>query len=137
LKDPDTLLEILHSIKAQYLAGSSWLMSPSAAAQVRRLKDGQGHYLWQPSLTEGSPNRLFGYPVYLSDDLAPLQQRKAEVGIIFGNFAEAYHIVDRNAMSILRDPFSAKPYVEFYATKRVGGDVVNFEALKLIRFAEE
>lgn len=111
-------------------------MSRSAFAAVRMLKDTQGHYLWQPSLTAGVPSTLLGYPVEISEDLPVFSPGIASKSIFFGNFKEGYQIVDRTGIKILRDPYSAKPYVEFYTTKRVGGDVVNFEALKVINFSD-
>lgn len=124
----DELIDAFYSLKADYLAGSCWLMSPKMAAQIRKLQEKSGSYLWQNSFSSATPNTLLGYPVHLCDEL---DQEKMS-SILFGNFKAAYQIVDRTSMSVLRDPYSAKPYVEFYATKRVGGDVVNFDALKII-----
>lgn len=141
LKSADCFMEIFHALKAQYLPGSSWLMSRKMASKLRQLKDTQGQYLWQPSLSQADPNMMLGYPVVFSDDLnmqdeTPKKgEKKDHATIIFGNFHEAYQIVDRSSIHVLRDPFSAKPYVEFYTTKRVSGDVINFDALKMIRLS--
>ena len=129
----DQLIDAFYSLKADYLAGSCWLMSPKMAAKIRKLQEKSGAYLWQNSFSAATPNTLLGYPVHLCDELDQAEGSQ----IIFGNFKAAYQIVDRTSMSVLRDPYSAKPYVEFYATKRVGGDVVNFEALKIIIAAKD
>lgn len=136
LTDGDILVEVFHALKAQYLNGATWLMSRSALAAIRKMKDKNHQYLWQPSMREGTPATLLGCPVVVADDMPALEEKKAATAIAFGNFREAYQIVDRAGLHVLRDPFSAKPYVEFYATKRVGGDVTNFDALKFIHFNE-
>lgn len=137
LADGDVLFEAFHALKAKYLSGATWLMSRSAMAAIRKLKDGNRQYLWQPSMIEGTPATLMGSPVVIADDMPVLEPKKASTAIAFGNFREAYQIVDREGLHVLRDPFSAKPYIEFYATKRVGGDVINFDALKLIHFGRD
>jgi HK97 family phage major capsid protein len=134
LNDGDVLMDTFHTLKAQYLQGATWVMSRSAMAAVRKLKGDDRHYLWQPSMIEGTPPTLLGCPVIIADDMPALDVKKPATAIAFGNFHEAYQIVDRAGLHVLRDPFSAKPYVEFYATKRVGGDVINFDAVKLIHF---
>lgn len=136
LAEGDVLMDAFHALKAQYLQGAKWLMSRSAMAAVRKLKDENRQYLWQPSMIEGTPPTLLGCPVYIADDMPALDAKQPATAIAFGNFREAYQIVDRAGLHVLRDPFSAKPYVEFYTTKRVGGDVLNFDALKLIHFAK-
>lgn len=128
----ESLLEIASSLKAEYLPQAVWLMSRSALMSIQNIKDDLGRFLWQPSLTIGMPSCLLGYPLIVSDDMPQISQNEVTTPILFGNFSEAYQIVDKGNMSILRDPYSAKPYVEFYATKRVGGDVVNFEAIKAL-----
>lgn len=124
------LIDAFYSLKADYLAGSCWMMSPKTAASIRKLQEKSGAYLWQNSFSSMTPSTLLGYPVYLCDEL---DSDKGNM-VLFGNLRETYQIVDRQQMSVLRDPYSAKPYVEFYATKRVGGDVINFDALKVISF---
>lgn len=132
----DSLLYLFHALKTSYLPGASWLMSRTAQIALRTLKDPGSHqYLWQPPLG-GMPNpTLLGYPVTVCDDMPSLTPGTASKSIIFGNFKEGYQIVDRMGTRVLRDPYSAKPYVEFYTTRRVGGDVLNFEALKVLNFA--
>lgn len=136
LIESDLLFEIFHALKTQFLKGAIWIMSRSAIAAIRKLKDSNKQYLWQPSMMEGTPPTLLGCPVVIADEMPALEKDKTATAIAFGNFHEAYQIVDRAGLHILRDPFSAKPYVEFYATKRVGGDVINFDALKFIHFTQ-
>lgn len=132
----DSLLVFFHSLKTPYLPGASWLMSRTAQLALRQLKDPGSHqYLWQPPLGGMSNPTLLGYPVVVCDDMPSLTVGTASKSIIFGNFKEAYQIVDRMGTRVLRDPYSAKPYVEFYTTRRVGGAVLNFEALKVLNFA--
>jgi HK97 family phage major capsid protein len=136
LIDGDVLIEAFHTLKAHYLNGAVWIMARSALAAIRKLKGENHQYLWQPSMIEGTPATLLGSPVVIADDMPALGEKKPAVAIAFGNFREAYQIVDRAGLHVLRDPFSAKPYVEFYATKRVGGDVINFDAVKFIHCAK-
>jgi HK97 family phage major capsid protein len=129
------LIDLFHTLKPAYLSEAVWVMSRTAQAAVRKLKDPNSlYYLWQPSLSHEVLPTLMGYPVYITDHMPPLVPGQESPSIVFGNFKQAYQIVDRQGVRILRDPYSAKPYVEFYTTKRVGGDVVNFEALKILCF---
>lgn len=128
----DSLVDMFAAIKGEYLSGATWLMSRSTLAAVRKLKDQDGRHIWQPSLDAKSPSTLLGYKVEICDDLENLGGDGA-CPIIFGNFNRAYQVVDRQGITMLRDPYSAKPYVEFYTTKRVGGDVVNFDALVMLK----
>lgn len=128
----DVLLDAVYAVKDQYLNGAAWLMKRSTVASVRKLKDGQGNYLWVPgSATE--PATLHGYPVFRAADMPVIAANS--LSIAFGNFREAYQIVDRAGIRVLRDPYTQKGFVKFYMTKRTGGDVVNSEALKVIKFA--
>lgn len=133
ITNTDILLDTVSSLKTPYLRNAVWLMSRSAFAQIRRLKEPTtGRYLWQPNLQEGSGSTLLGFPVILSDAMPALKPGEESTPIAFGNFAMGYQIVDRGEFTILRDPYSAKPLFEFYVTQRLGGDVVDFEAIKLI-----
>ena len=127
------LLDTVYSLKAVYLNEASWVMSRSTLAMIRKMRTENGQPLWQPSLMLGQPSTLLGYPVHALEDMPVVA--KDSLSIAFGNFKQAYTIVDRQGLRILRDPFTSKPYVKFYTTKRVGGDVTNFEALKLIKFS--
>jgi HK97 family phage major capsid protein len=92
--------------------------------------------IWQPSLLLNQPDMLLGYPVILSDDMPTARPGEASVPMVLANFQKGYMVVDRHDMRLLRDPYSSKPFVEFYASKRVGGDVVDFDAFKAISFSE-
>lgn len=134
----DTLYDVMNALKPQYVPGACWLMSRSAQASLRKLRDSNDNrHVWQPALVEGATPTLLGCPVYTSDDMPSLVSGTESVSLAFGNMKEAYQIVDRQGIHVLRDPYSSKPYVEFYTTRRVGGDVVNFEALKFIKFKAE
>ena len=131
----DSLLELLHSLPTQYLNDAVWLMAPSTLARIRFLHNIEGRSLYEHVHDAPFRMKLFGYPVILMDEMPSLQLGAASKSIIFGNFKEAYQIIDRQNFQILRDPYSHKPYVEFYIHKRVGGDVVNFDALKILNFS--
>jgi HK97 family phage major capsid protein len=108
-------------------------MNRATTAVVRKLKDSDGAYLWQPGLASGQPATLLNYPVASFEDMP--DPAADSLSIAVGDMRAAYQIVDRMGIRVLRDPFTAKPFVLLYTTKRTGGDVVNFEALKLVRFA--
>lgn len=135
-KGADTLIECVNALKPQYLSEAMWIMSRSAHSEIRRLKDKMGNYLWQMGIGEKLHPTLLGYPVMISDDMPEFNDKEGTPPIAFGNFRQGYQIVDREAMNVLRDPYSAKPFIEFYTTARVGGDVVDFEAIKTIQFIE-
>jgi HK97 family phage major capsid protein len=132
----DNLLKLVSAVKPEYLSNATWFMSRSAFSEIQHIADTSGRFLWQPSLIGGAPSCLLGYPIVVSDDLLNGKDESISEGhraqILFGDFLQAYQIVDRGEVSVLRDPYSAKPYVEFYATKRVGGDVVDFDAIKAL-----
>lgn len=128
----DVLINALYGLKAQYRANATWFMNRATMTATRKLKDSDGAYLWSPGIAAGQPASLLGYPVASFEDMPDPAANSLSIAV--GDMREAYQIVDRLGIRTLRDPYSAKPYVEFYTTKRVGGDVVNFEALKLVRF---
>ncbi|MBA4249047.1 MAG: phage major capsid protein [Candidatus Puniceispirillum sp.] len=132
----DVFYQAIEAMPTHYLKGAVWYVSRSALTQIRRLKTTDGIPLWQPSLSEGQPQYLCGYPVILSDEMPPLHDGKASSSIALANFKEGYQIVDRQDLTLLRDPYSSKPFVEFYATKRLGGDVIDFNAFKIISCTE-
>ncbi len=130
----DALVDTVFSLKSAYRAGAVWMMNRSTLGEVRKLKDGDGNYMLQPQFSQsGLGLSLLGFNVVEAEDMADIASDS--LSIAFGNFGLGYQIVDRAGIRVLRDPYTAKPYVKFYTTKRVGGDVVNFEALKLVRFA--
>ena len=128
----DALTDTLYTLKPGYLQDAVWLLSRPMLAVISKLRDASGHFLWQPSLVAEGPASLLGYPVVIVDDLPPLNEKGLGTVAVFGNLKQAYQVIDRSDFSILRDPYSAKPNVEFYVTRRVGGDVVNFDALKFL-----
>lgn len=130
----DVFFQVVAALKAAYRAGSVWMMGKSMLFEVLRIKDTTGQYLWQPSIQDsGLGIRLLGFGVVEAEDM-PAKAANA-LGIAFGNFKRGYTIVDRMGMRMLRDPYSNKPYVGFYTTKRVGGKLMNSEAIKVVKFA--
>jgi HK97 family phage major capsid protein len=127
----DALINALYGLKQQYRANATWFMNRATTKLVRKAKDSDGAYLWSPGIQAGQPATLLGYPVAAFEDMPDPASNSLSIAV--GDMREAYQIVDRLGIRTLRDPYSAKPYVEFYTTKRVGGDVVNFEAIKLIK----
>ncbi|SER95196.1 phage major capsid protein, HK97 family [Tranquillimonas rosea] len=134
-QDADPLVELVYALGAQYRAGASFVMNSKTAGTVRKMKDGDGRFLWSDGLAAGEPARLLGYPVLIAEDMPDIAADSFAVA--FGDFGQGYTIAERPDLRILRDPFSAKPHVLFYATKRVGGDVSDFAAIKLLKFAAE
>jgi HK97 family phage major capsid protein/HK97 family phage prohead protease len=132
--DADSLFNLYFSLKEQYCNNASFLMNRFTLHSVRTLKDkNSGRYLWTPGISEKNPNTLLGLPVYEAADMPTLE--KGALGIALADFKAAYKIVDRAGIRVLRDPYTFKPFVKFYTTKRVGGDVINFEAIKLLKLA--
>ena len=127
----DALINALYGLKQQYRANATWFMNRATTKLVRKAKDSDGAYIWSPGIQAGQPATLLGYPVAAFEDMPDPGSNSLSIAV--GDMREAYQIVDRIGLRVLRDPYSAKPYVEFYTTKRVGGDCVNFEALKIIR----
>jgi HK97 family phage major capsid protein len=129
----DKLVELLHSLRTPYRQGASWVMNSSTLATIRKFKTTDGAFIWQAGLVAGQPDTLLGYPVVEAEDMPDIAANSLSVA--FGNFKAGYLIAERSETNILRDPFSNKPYVHFYATKRLGGAVSNSEAIKLMKFA--
>lgn len=134
--DNETLLmDVLHSLPTDYLTDAAWFMPRSNLAHIRKVLSKSHSELLQPSGEGGlSAYLLLGYPVVLMDDMPALAPDS--LSLMFGSLKDTYQVVDRKDLYVLRDPYSAKPYIEFYTTKRVGGDVINFDALKLISFGK-
>ncbi len=130
---PDAIIALVYALGAQYRAGASFVMNSKTAGIVRKLKDSDGRFHWSDGLGAGQPATLLGYPVLVAEDMPDADSNG--FAIAFGNFAAGYTIAERPDLRVLRDPFSAKPHVLFYATKRVGGDVSDFAAIKLLKFA--
>lgn len=129
----DAIIDLVYALGAQYRANAVFVMNSKTAGAVRKLKDADGRFLWSDGLAAAEPARLLGYPVLIAEDMPDIAS--GADAIAFGDFGAGYTVAERPDLRILRDPFSAKPHVLFYATKRVGGDVSDFAALKLLRFA--
>ena len=130
------LIDMVCSLQPLYIKNAKWIMPRSALSVIRKLKNRDGVSIWQPAVSEATPATLLGYSVIIDDNMPALRNNNASMSIAFGDFFTGYQIVDRQGLSILRDPYTSKPFVEFYATKRVGGDVVDFDAIKVLNFAE-
>jgi len=133
LQDLDAMLDVELALKAVYLGGASWLMNRSTATVIRKFKTGDGQYLWQPGLISGQPNTFNGYPVELDDNVDSVAAGKFP--IYFGNFKRGYLIIDRQGIRVIRDNLTEKGRVLFYTTKRVGGGVVMYEAIKALKIS--
>lgn len=129
----DKLVDLVQSLRAPYRQGAVFLMNAATLAAIRKFKTSDGAFLWQPALAEGRADTLLGYPVIESEDMPDIAA--GSMSIAFGNFRAGYLIAERGETAILRDPFTHKPFVHFYAVKRVGGGVANSEAIKLMKFS--
>lgn len=129
----DSLISLVYSLKSPYRENAVFMMNRDSLAEVRKLKDENGNYLWQPDFQQRQGGTLLGFNVVEAEDMPSISS--GSLSIAFGDFNAGYQIVDRQGIRILRDSFTAKPYVKFYTTKRVGGDVINFEAIKLMAFS--
>jgi len=126
----DAIINLHYALKAGYRNNASWLISDAVMGTVRQMKDGQNNYLWAPP-TVDAPATILGKPVVTDDNMPALAANAFPIA--FGDFQRGYLISDRMGVQVLRDPYTNKPYVQFYTTKRVGGGVVNFEAIKLLK----
>ena len=129
----DSLKSLFYAVRAVHRTNATWLMSSATANVLDTLKDGVGQYLWRTSMAAGAPPTLLGKPVEFCEDMP--QVMAGSFPIAFGDFSVGYLLVDKVGVKILRDPFSNKPFVGFYATRRVGGAVANFDAIKLLKIA--
>ncbi|MFG6528991.1 MULTISPECIES: phage major capsid protein [unclassified Sulfitobacter] len=130
--EADAIIELVYALGAAYRKNAVFVMNSKTTAKVRKLKDTDGRFLWSDGLAAGEPARLMGYPVLVAEDMP--DPATDAMAIAFGDFSAGYTVAERPDLRILRDPFSAKPHVLFYATKRVGGDVSDFAAIKLMKF---
>jgi HK97 family phage major capsid protein len=129
--DTDGLIDLIYGPHSRYRANGSFVMNRRTINAVRKFKDADGNYIWQPSLAAGGPSTLLGYPLVEMEDMPDIGGGAASVA--FGDFRRGYLIADRQGVRVLRDPYSAKPYVLFYTTKRVGGGVQDKDAIKLLK----
>lgn len=132
----EKLITLQHKLNPAYNANAKWFMNRATLAEVRTLTDASsaGKFVFVPDFSGTTPGSILGRPVALFEDMATFSTASS-LAVAYGDMRETYQIVDRIGIRTLRDPFSSKPYVEFYSTKRVGGDVVNFNALKFMQFA--
>jgi HK97 family phage major capsid protein len=129
----DALVDLIYALKAGYRQNGAFVMNRKTQATIRKFKDSGGGYLWQPPAQAGGRASLMTFPLVEAEDMPDIAANALSVA--FGDFRRGYLIVDRQGVRVLRDPYSAKPYVLFYTTKRVGGGVQDFDALKLLKFA--
>jgi HK97 family phage major capsid protein len=129
----DALFDTIAALKTEYRSSAVWAFNRTTGALLRKMKDENGRFLWQDGLQAGQPDRLCGYPIVFMEDMPdPASQ---SFSMAFGSFQDAYQIIDLPGISLLRDPYTEKPFVKFYARRRTGGDLVNSESLKFIKFA--
>ncbi|MFN6926016.1 MAG: phage major capsid protein [Tabrizicola sp.] len=129
----DCIVNLVYALGADYRANGTFVMNSKTVGAVRKMKDADGRFLWSDGLAAGEPSRLMGYPVVVSEDMPDVAANAYPIA--FGDFRAAYTIAERPDLRILRDPFSAKPNVLFYANKRVGGDITDYAAIKLLKVA--
>ena len=127
------LIDLVQSLKAGHRQGAVFVMNSATLGQVRKFKAADGTFIWQPGIIDGAPARLLGYPVIEAEDMPDVAANAFPIA--FGNFANGYLIAERTDTRILRDPYTNKPFVNFYATKRVGGQVLDSDAIKLLKIS--
>ena len=129
----DVLVDLIYAVKAGYRQNGVFVMNRKTQSAIRKFKDTTGNYLWQPPAIAGGRASLMTFPVIEAEDMPDIAANA--LAIAFGDFNRGYLVVDRAGVSVLRDPYTAKPYVLFYTTKRVGGGVQDFDAIKVMKFA--
>lgn len=129
----DRLVDLVQSLRAPYRQGAVFVMNGFTLAMIRKMKTAEGQFLWSPGLVAGQPDTLLGYPVVETEDMPDIGS--GTTPIAFGNFRAGYLVAERGETAILRDPFSHKPFVHFYATRRIGGAVADSQAIKLMKFS--
>lgn len=133
-KDPaDILIDLIYSMKAGYRTGAQFMVNSMTLAVMRKWKDGDGNYIWQPAIQNGQPGSIFGYGYVTNEDMP--SAGAGAIPVVFGNFQQAYVIFDRMGIRSLRDPYTNKPFVGFYTTKRVGSMIANTQAVKFLKCA--
>ncbi len=128
----DAMVDTIYALRAGYRSNGHWIMNRRTQAEIRKIKDADGNYIWHPGNQPGGKATLMNFPIAESEDMPDIATDS--LSIAFGDFNRGYLIVDRLGVRVLRDPFTAKPYVLFYTTKRVGGGVQDFEAIKFMKF---
>ncbi|TDW21063.1 HK97 family phage major capsid protein [Rhizobium azibense] len=133
ITNTDFLINLVFALKAAYRANASWTMNRKTLGYIRTLKDGDGNYLWQPDFSQRQGGLLLGYGITEAEDMPDIASNALSIG--FGDFKAAYQIVDRMGIRVLRDPYTEKGFVKLYTTKRIGGDALDFDAAKFMKFA--
>lgn len=133
ITNTDFLINLVMALKAAYRTGANWTMNRKTLGYIRTLKDGNGNYLWQPDFGQRQGGTLLGYDIVEAEDMPDIASNALSVG--FGNFKAAYQIVDRMGIRVLRDPYTEKGFVKLYTTKRIGGDALDFDAAKFMKFS--
>ena len=131
--ESDALIDLVYALKSGYRQNATWVMNRKTQSAIRKLKDADGNYIWQPASVAGGRASLMGFDLVEAEDMPDIAPDSTSIA--FGDFSRGYLIVDRRGVNVLRDPFSNKPYVQFYTTKRVGGGMHNYDAIKLLKFA--
>jgi HK97 family phage major capsid protein len=129
----DSIIDLVHGLPSVYRKNASFIMNTMTQGAVRKLKDQYGQYLWAPSLVAGTPATIMGFATTEMPDMPDVAA--GSLPIVFGDFMQGYLINDRIGIRVLRDPYTAKPYVLFYTTKRVGGGVLNPEVMRALKVA--
>lgn len=129
----DALINVITNLQSRYTGNAYFYMNRFTQGAVRKLKDSDGAYLWSPGIAAGQPASLLGQPIAIFEDMPNIAT--GSLSIAFGDLRACYTIVDRAGIRTLRDPYTSKPYIKFYSTKRVGGNVLDFAALKLVEFS--
>lgn len=127
----DRVIDTIYKLPAIYTPGAKFFLNRSSLGAIRKLKDGQGNFLWQPTFVAGQPSTLAGYPVVDMPDMPNIAA--AALALAFGDMKETYLVIDRIGFRVLRDPYTNKPFICFYCTKRVGGGVKNPDSMKVMK----
>lgn len=128
----DQLIDLIYALRGSYRQNGTFVMNRKTQAAIRKFKSSTGEYLWTPPASAGAPAQLLGFPIVEVEEMPDIATDSYAIG--FGDFKRGYLIVDRAGLRVLRDPYTAKPYVLFYTTKRVGGGIQDFDAIKLMKF---
>ena len=129
----DIMFDLIYALRAGYRQNARFVMNRKTQAVIRKFKSTTGEYLWEPPTNIGGQATFMNFPLVEAEDMPDVAV--GSYSIAFGDFQRGYVVVDRIGIRVLRDPYSAKPYVLFYTTKRVGGGVQDFDAIKLLKFA--
>jgi HK97 family phage major capsid protein len=133
ITNTDFLINLVFALKAGYRANANFTMNRKTLGYIRTLKDGDGNYLWQPDFSQRQGGALLGYGIVEAEDMPDIASNALSIG--FGDFKAAYQIVDRMGIRVLRDPYTEKGFVKLYTTKRIGGDAMDFDSAKFMKFA--